>query len=261
MLASILIVNYNNAPLIKRCIDSVLNQSYQDIEVIIVDDSSTDNSLNEINKFKSKIKILKKKKNKTQIQAFDQIESYITAFNGCSGDVIFFLDSDDFFKKNKISNLMKIYKKNKVNFLFDLPIFFYNKKKFIQSKKKNFILSTWPNFYPQSCISVRKIFFENFLKFIRKKKFKNLTLDIRLSLYAFVTSNLNFLNQYLTFYQQKDKSESSNYKKFSSNWWIRRLEAHNFLNYLNKKFRKKIKLSFDVLLTKIIIKLMKFINV
>ena len=261
MLASILIVNYNNAPLIKRCIESVLNQSYQEIEVIIVDDSSTDDSLNEINKFRSKIKILKKIKNKTQVQAFDQIESYITAFNQCSGDVIFFLDSDDFFKKKKISNLMKFYKKSKINFLFDLPIFFYNKKKFIQSKKKNFLLSAWPNFHPQSCISVRKIYFKNFLKFIRKKDFKNLTLDIRLSLYAFVTSNLYSTNQYLTFYQQKEKSESSKYKKFSSNWWTRRSEAHKFLNYLNKKFNKKIKLSFDYLITEIISRLTKFINV
>ena len=42
---SILIPNYNSESTIKKCLDSILNQKYKDYEVIIVDDMSTDNSV------------------------------------------------------------------------------------------------------------------------------------------------------------------------------------------------------------------------
>ena len=57
-----LIANYNNEVYLKKCLDSVLNQKYKKIEVIVVDDYSNDNSLNILNKYKNSIKIIKNKK-------------------------------------------------------------------------------------------------------------------------------------------------------------------------------------------------------
>ena len=42
--ASVLIANYNNQKYLVDCIDSILNQSYKNIEIIVLDDSSNDNS-------------------------------------------------------------------------------------------------------------------------------------------------------------------------------------------------------------------------
>ena len=49
---SIIIANYNNEEWIRRCIDSIIEQSYKDWELIIVDDLSSDNSVNIIKEYR-----------------------------------------------------------------------------------------------------------------------------------------------------------------------------------------------------------------
>ena len=50
---SVLIANYNNEKYLTECIDSIKKQTYQNIEIIIHDDSSSDNSIKRINKYKN----------------------------------------------------------------------------------------------------------------------------------------------------------------------------------------------------------------
>ena len=52
---SIIIVNFNNQKFLKKSIDSILNQNYSFKEVIVVDDKSSDNSINVLKKFKKKL--------------------------------------------------------------------------------------------------------------------------------------------------------------------------------------------------------------
>ena len=66
ILVSILINNYNNQKFIKKCINSCLTQSYKDLEIIIYDDKSNDNSKRIIQKIKNnKIKKIFNSKKKT----------------------------------------------------------------------------------------------------------------------------------------------------------------------------------------------------
>ena len=71
-LISILIINYNNSKLLIRAINSCLNQTYKNIEILIFDDKSVDNSMKIINKYKKykKIKIFFNKKKKEKICSF-----------------------------------------------------------------------------------------------------------------------------------------------------------------------------------------------
>ena len=100
-LISVIIVNYNNAKYLKRSLDSVINQEYKNKEIIIVDDMSTDNSIKILKKYERKVKIIQNKK-KTNIAAYDQMNSYYNGFLQSKGDYVCFLDSDDFFKKKQI---------------------------------------------------------------------------------------------------------------------------------------------------------------
>ena len=81
ILASIIIVNYNNGKYIKKCLDSLMNQLNSKTEIIFVDDKSTDNSLNIVDKYKDKIKVIQNHStNKSKHGSYNQINSYYRGF-------------------------------------------------------------------------------------------------------------------------------------------------------------------------------------
>ncbi|GAB4524344.1 MAG: hypothetical protein Tsb0014_02720 [Pleurocapsa sp.] len=101
-LATILINNYNYAPFLKTSIDSALKQTYDNIEIIVVDDGSTDNSRKIIDSYGNQI-IPILKDNGGQASAFN------LGFAKSQGDIIFFLDSDDFFLPEKVATVINIF--------------------------------------------------------------------------------------------------------------------------------------------------------
>ena len=88
-LVSIIIVNYNYHQFLAQSIDSALQQTYSNIEVILVDDGSTDSSAETISKYVDRLIILKKE-NGGQASAMN------LGFAVSRGDPIIFLDADDF---------------------------------------------------------------------------------------------------------------------------------------------------------------------
>ena len=251
---SIIIVNYNNARFLTKCINSALDQTYLKKEVVVVDDNSTDNSLKILNNFKKHIVLIKNKK-KTPEGSFNQINCYHKGFLKSKGEYLFFLDSDDYFKKNKIKLVMQEFKrKKKLDLICDLPIWKYQKKNIKKKfKQKKFIISSWPRFSPQSCISVKKKFAKEFFKYVMIKKFETLWFDFRIASYTFVKGkDIHIVKKYLTFYRQLDNSASKKFKLFSKNWWYRRNQAHEYIIYLNKKFKIKKSVNLDRVLTSIV---------
>ncbi len=136
--ASVLIINYNNEKYISECINSIKNQSYKKkIEIIFHDDNSTDKSLNVIKKYKN-IKIIQNKSRLKQ-GSYNQIAAIKRSFALSEGKIIFLLDSDDCFTKDKVKKILKIFNRKKnLNIVYDLPIEkrLSNLKKIILKKKK-----------------------------------------------------------------------------------------------------------------------------
>ncbi len=87
-LVSVIINNYNYARFLGAAIESALNQTYQNIEVIVVDDGSTDDSKAVIESYGKRIKAIIKK-NGGQASAMNE------GFAAAGGELIYFLDSDD----------------------------------------------------------------------------------------------------------------------------------------------------------------------
>lgn len=103
---SIIIPVYNVAPYIEACLQSVFNQTYEDIEAIIVDDCGTDNSMEIVERIvstyngKINIKIFHHDQNKGLSAARN------TGIRKSAGEYIFFLDSDDLLPNDAIQNLV-----------------------------------------------------------------------------------------------------------------------------------------------------------
>ena len=98
---SVIVPVYNTQDYLNECIDSVLNQSLADFELICIDDGSTDASL-EI------LKDYEKKDNR--IQVFSQKNSGLAAsrnagLNVAQGEYVLFLDSDDYLKSDTLEKL------------------------------------------------------------------------------------------------------------------------------------------------------------
>ena len=99
---SVIIPVYNSSNHLKDCLDSVIKQTYKNLEIILIDDKSTDNSIDIIKSYNDKrIKLIKLKENSgAAISRNKGIEE-------ASGDYICFLDSDDYCKLNKIDKQIK----------------------------------------------------------------------------------------------------------------------------------------------------------
>lgn len=99
---SIVICNYNYEQYIKNAINSALNQTYQPTEVIVVDDGSSDQSVQIINTYGDKVKLIQKENG-------GQISAYNAGFEHISSDVVLFLDADDELFPNALEEVAKKY--------------------------------------------------------------------------------------------------------------------------------------------------------
>lgn len=110
MKVSIIIASYNHARYLPTAITSALAQTYQDIEIIIVDDCSKDDSHQIINQFQeefpNKIKAIFH-----QTNSGGHGGSVKTGFENSSGEIIAFLDSDDVWCPDKLEQVVEAFRK------------------------------------------------------------------------------------------------------------------------------------------------------
>lgn len=102
---SVIIPTFNYARFLKDCIESVLRQSCQPVEVIVIDDGSQDNTSEVVNQFGKKVKYIYQE-NKGLSAARN------TGLRLCSGDYIQFLDSDDLLGDSVIEQKVRFLKAN-----------------------------------------------------------------------------------------------------------------------------------------------------
>ena len=105
---SIIIPIYNSQDFLHVCIQSVLNQTYKNFEVLLIDDGSKDNSFAICKEFQTIDK---------RIKVFQQVNSGVSAarnygLRNATGDFVCFVDSDDYVSEDYLNSLYCEYKKN-----------------------------------------------------------------------------------------------------------------------------------------------------
>ncbi len=252
MKTSVVIANFNSENYIEECIQSLQSQTYKDIEIIFFDDNSSDNSLDKIKKF-SNVKVIDNK-NQTKYGSLNQLNAFRESINQSTGDLIFFLDSDDYFHEKKVETIVNYFKNNKeTKIVFDLPINVYESSNYIEKGKKNFFKTYWPFIHPTSCITIKKEVFDKLFTSISSKDFTDVWMDLRICLYAkYILKNFNKVDENLTYYRRTESNISSKFKKYSKSWWKRRSQAHEYFHFFCKNNDIKFKKNLDYLLTKFI---------
>jgi len=92
---SVVIPVRNGSEYIESCIDSVYNQTFQDFEIIVVDDGSTDDTVSKLSKYDDKLKLIKQKSMGTAAALNKALES-------SRGNYFCFIASDDLWTPNKL---------------------------------------------------------------------------------------------------------------------------------------------------------------
>ena len=123
-LITIIINVYNGEKYIKKCLDSVINQTYKKIEILIINDGSTDKTLDILKTYKDKrIRIIT-----TENQGLSFSRN--VGLDNAKGEYYYFVDADDFIEKDTIEYLYNLSKKYNANIATCecLDIFDYNFK-------------------------------------------------------------------------------------------------------------------------------------
>jgi glycosyltransferase involved in cell wall biosynthesis len=154
---------YNGEKYIRRQLDSIIKQLRDDDEVIIVDDFSTDNTINIIEEIKDKrIKVYKNQCNVGFLATFERSIKIAT------GDVIFLSDQDDIWMDNKLERVLEMFKTSNADIVFHDAVIidenyeilyrsFSELRKISKSAIKNFIFNSYTGCCMAFKADVRKI--------------------------------------------------------------------------------------------------------
>jgi len=219
---SILIAHYNNWNFFQECYHSILSQNFENYEIIIVDDCSTDYSYEQIvalSKVDSKIKLFRNSENKKV--GFTKRR----CVNEATGDICVFLDPDDMITStsldeifeafNKYPNVIATYSKIKLidEYSNERGIFKFSKK--IKNNQLNFFNI---NLEIAHLFSFKRdVYFKT--EGIDEKLTSAVDQDLYLKLYE--KGNFQFINKYQYLYRLHNKGVSQNKSKkieLSKNW-------------------------------------------
>lgn len=197
-LITVIINVYNREKYIKKCIDSVINQTYKNLEILIINDGSTDNTLKICKTYRDKrIKIITTKNQGLSL-------SRNVGIDNAKGEYLYFIDSDDFIESDTIEYLYNLCKKYKSDFSTCEPLIIYD--------------YNYKNKQPREKIKVLNKQ-QMLKKVLISEKYKNSTWNklIKKELYNNVRFENRIINDVVVTYKLVLKSEKivySNQKKY-----------------------------------------------
>lgn len=223
-MVSVIVPVFNSEKTIRRCIDSLLKQTYENIEIILVDDGSNDNSLQHCLDYKET--------SLRNIKVFSKPNGGVSSarnkgINEAEGKYIQFVDADDFVSKNYTELLVKSMHNNqwvlcgyeeitekKVGNVAPLLPNRYSKKDFLESifhwiYPENFLFTPWNKIYLREIIITNEILFNADYR-VGEDAIFNLE-------YLNKINSIQVINECLYYYDTTN--EMSAMKKIKADWY------------------------------------------
>lgn len=241
---SIIVPVYNTSKYLKKCFDSILLQKYKNIELIIINDGSTDKSLSIIKEYEKKDNriIVIDKKNSGQADCRN------IGIEIATGDYLMFVDSDDYLEIDAFETLVNHINKNKCDILcFDYYSVIDDKKNheismnnYIDDIKRNYYLS---NPCPWNKIFKTKILKDNNFKFLVGYIYEDLA---TIPLTTFYTDKIDYINVPLYNYIIRNGStmRQKDYNPKLENIYYAIEYLYENTNKLSKEYDKELEYMF-----------------
>lgn len=255
---SVIVPNYNHAKYLQKRIDSVLDQTFQDFEIIILDDCSTDNSKEIIESYRSNpsiSKIIYNDKNNGNIAA-----QWKLGVDNSAGEYIWIAESDDFADNHFLDDQINIIRENKNCGLVYCNSYIVNEKDEIIGSMENwknnlFKVDKWNHSYSNNgrnelfdflihACTINNLSSCVIKKSLVKKHFNNIsdikyTVDWILYMMLLYHSDICYNNKKLNFYREHYLNASKNSTPFSGGFIDRFLTRLTFYRSANFTIEEK----------------------
>ena len=254
ILVSIIMPTFNHDKFIKFSIESILNQTYPNLELIIVNDGSTDLTENEIKRFKDKrIKYIYQENQ--GVRRLNKTINKGLAF--CRGDLVTMMPSDDIWPIDRLEKQVMFFKDDNVSLVFGNMTLIDEKNKILKTiniDKNLQNYNSWP--WEEKFIKyLKKNYIPQPTVLIRSKKIKEIggylqedymyAEDYPTQLNLLLNGDFKFINENLAFYRIHSNQMTKNHTKnmlLSDIKYIR-----NFYFNLNQDIKDKIDFQYSKL--------------
>ena len=229
---SIIVPVFNTGKYLKKCIDSLVNQSLKEIEIIIVDDGSEENIKEIIKEYKDKIIYIK-----SPHKGIGYTRN--TGIKKATGEYIGFVDSDDYVNKNMyesyykyaiendldlvVGNYNKVFKDNTT--ILNVPYFD------ISNIKDNPSIITNIDYGPCNKLFKRDIIIKNNIYFEEELKYEDMPF---ISKFLYNSKSIGHINEAHYNYVVRDKSETTSFNE-------RNFDIFKIMDIFNNTFNGKYK--------------------
>lgn len=241
---SIIVPVYNGQDFINRCLNSLINQTYSNVEIIVINDGSTDNSLDLLKKYNDKIILINKENSGVS-------DSRNLGLEKASGDYIMFCDIDDWYEKVTVEkavceignyDLLK-YRETRVfsdgssiKRKENLAPMLYEKEKIDIVIRRLFDLSWATHIY--CFIYKTEIIKKNNIRFNSKIRYGE---DANFILqYLLKVKNIKVIDEYLYNYYENINSVTNNYSSIFKNMENLQIFRSETLKILGNKYKKEL---------------------
>ncbi|WP_405607811.1 glycosyltransferase family 2 protein [Polaribacter sp. Asnod1-A03] len=241
MKVSIITIVYNNAVCIESCIESVLSQTYNDIEHIIIDGGSTDGTQDKIQPYIPQLGYYLSEKDKGLYNALNK------GINVATGDVIGILHSDDlFYETTSVAKIAEAFLQSKADLVYANGLYveradIKNVKRIYKAKpyKKRFLNFGWIPLH--TTIYTTKTIFEEYGLYDESYRIAS---DYEISLRWFKNTAIKkyFLNEWVVKMRLGGKSTTASLQKKKSSEDFTIIKKHKLLGFftLASKIARKV---------------------